>query len=176
MNIYCGNNVLDNNLVNGNILLGTRYKCLKKGIGTGLNMPYDSKYTNDYEPIDNRKIYCGDKNSLPSEYDTFGNLPQCLQKGVAIGKRKKALKGEPFLYNVLQNKKYTYYYRFVFGLFISLIIFLILYYTKPSFVLKNENISLNNTEKIIDIQKFLILYFSIIIPVFIIIFIIDINI
>ena len=121
-------------------------------------------------------MYCGDKDILPDRYDIFGNLPQCLQKGVAIGKRKKALKGEPFLYNVLQNKKYTYYYRFVFGLFISLIIFLILYYTKPSFVLKNENISLNNTEKIIDIQKFLILYFSIIIPVFIIIFIIDINI
>jgi hypothetical protein len=176
MNIYCGNNILDNNIVNGNAVVGTRYKCLKKGIGTGLNMPYDSKYAGEYEPIDNTKMYCGDKNSLPSDYDVFGNLPQCLQKGVAIGKRKRALKGEPFLYNVLQNKKYTYYYRFAFSLFLCLIIFLFLYYTKPSFILKSKDTNLNTYEKIIDFQKFLIFYFSIIIPLCIIIFIIDINI
>lgn len=173
MNIYCGNNGLDENLVNGNIILGSRYKCLRKGIGTGLRLPYDNKYNMDYEPIDKTKMYCGDKDILPDRYDIFGNLPQCLQKGVAIGKRQKALKGEPFL-DVLKNKKYTYYYRFVLWLFISLIIFLLLYYLKPNFVLKNEDISINKNQKIIDWMKFLLIYFLLIIPLFIIIFVINI--
>jgi hypothetical protein len=84
--IYCGNNSLDRDLLSGNQLLGTRYGCLRKGIGKGMNSPYDVKYTGDYFPIDQRKIYCGNQNELPNGYDIMGNLPQCLQKGIGIGK------------------------------------------------------------------------------------------
>ena len=90
MPIYCGNNRLSNKLVDGNYELGTRYKCLKKGIMTGQNMPYDSEYAGEYEPIIIQKIYCGNKNNLPEEYDRFGSITECLQKGIGLGKRIKA--------------------------------------------------------------------------------------
>jgi hypothetical protein len=132
MNIYCGNNKLDETLLNGSSIIGTRYKCLRKGIGTGLNMKYDNKYNSEYEPIYDTKIYCGDKETLPENYDSFGNLPQCLQKGVAIGKKQKALKGPPFLYSIT-NSKYIYYYKFILWLILSSIVFIILYYKKNIF-------------------------------------------
>lgn len=91
MILYCGNNALDPDLLAGDIILGTRYTCLKRGIGQGLHLPLDQKYTRGYEPIDKRRIYCGDKATLPKGYYSMGNLPQCLQKGVGIGKKKKAL-------------------------------------------------------------------------------------
>ncbi len=49
---------------NGTKILGTRYQCLKKGIGKGLNEPI-LKYNNDYEPIENVRIYCGN-GALPN--------------------------------------------------------------------------------------------------------------
>ena len=172
MSIYCGNNRLDESLLNGSSVIGTRYSCLRKGIGTGLNMKYDSKYNSDYEPIYDTKIYCGDKENLPDNYDSFGNLAQCLQKGVAIGKKQKAMKGEPFLYSIF-NTKYIYYYKFILWLSLSIIIFTLLYYTKPYFILQNnlENI---NTNKQIEWSRFFIIYFLIIIPLFVIILIINI--
>ena len=33
------------------------------------------------------KIYCGNQTTLPDEYDSFGNLSTCQQKGVGVGKR-----------------------------------------------------------------------------------------
>jgi hypothetical protein len=60
--LYCGNNSRDVQLLSGNQVLGTRNGCLRKGIGKGLQLPYDSKYAGDYLPIDNRKIYCGNEN------------------------------------------------------------------------------------------------------------------
>ena len=89
--IYCGNNALDPELLAGDIILGTRYTCLKRGIGQGLHLPLDQKYTRGYEPIDKRRIYCGNKAKLPKSYYSMGNLPQCLQKGIGIGKKKKSL-------------------------------------------------------------------------------------
>ena len=89
--IYCGNNALDPELLAGDIILGTRYTCLKRGIGKGLHLPLDQKYTRGYEPIDKRRIYCGNKAKLPKGYYSMGNLPQCLQKGIGIGKKKKSL-------------------------------------------------------------------------------------
>lgn len=87
MDIYCGNNELDPRLVNGEITLGTRYKCLKKGIGRGMHLPYDPSYQQPYKPIDTTRIYCGDKDQLPPSYDRMGNLVHCLQRGIGIGKR-----------------------------------------------------------------------------------------
>ena len=89
MNTYCGNNLLDSELVSGQKNLGTRYKCLQKGIGSGLYCKTKQKYNENYEPIDKRKFYCGNKENLPTEYSYFGNLHQCFSKGFGIGQKIK---------------------------------------------------------------------------------------
>ena len=43
-------------------------------------MPYDKNFTETYDPIDTRKIWCGNSNETPDGYNSVGNLPQCLQK------------------------------------------------------------------------------------------------
>jgi hypothetical protein len=98
MSIYCGNNFLDQELRSGRSKLGTPYLCLRKGIGTGINLPIDPKQTCEYIPIDKRKIYCGNSKTLPKGYYSTGNLPQCLQKGIGIGRcinREKSSKKKP---------------------------------------------------------------------------------
>lgn len=90
--MYCGNNGMYPGLRDGSLTLGTRYKCLRRGIGIGLNLPVDPTYRNEYLPIDKTKIYCGNERTLPSGYDMFGNLPQCQSKGVSVGKKIKANK------------------------------------------------------------------------------------
>jgi hypothetical protein len=89
-NVYCGNNRLHKNLVNGISILGTRNQCLKKGIRLGINLPYDKNYLGEYEPIDPTKIYCGNNINLPIGYDRFGSIRECHQRGIGIGKRIKA--------------------------------------------------------------------------------------
>ena len=86
--MYCGNN---REKLRGK-RMGTRYECFKKGIGVGLNLPYDPDYDMKYEPIDNIRIYCGKENILPIDYNVMGNPRTCLQKGVGVGKSIKAKK------------------------------------------------------------------------------------
>lgn len=163
MPIYCGNNALDSDIVNGTSQLGTRYSCMRKGIGTGLNLPYDAKYAGEYEPIDNRKIYCGNGDNLPDGYDRLGNLSQCLQKGVAIGKRQRALDGDGNINtnnNIIRNLFYgkvKYFLIFI----LLIVIFLLFYYLKPSIILQ-KNIE---NKKIIDWRKFIIIYLILVIPI-----------
>ncbi len=135
--IYCGNNSRDVQLLSGNQVLGTRNGCLRKGIGKGLQLPYDSKYAGDYLPIDNRKIYCGNENMLPNDYDIIGNLPQCLQKGIGIGKLQKAQ-------NYVPNN-YKFMIFIVSYVFLIIGLFVLLYVTKPSFVTDKDE---NNKDKI----------------------------
>ena len=90
-NLYCGNNMLDIEVVNGNKVIGTRNKCLRMGFGAGYHSQINPNYRDDYEPIDRRKFYCGDKEYLPNGYDAIGNLPICLRKGYGIGVRTKYL-------------------------------------------------------------------------------------
>jgi len=161
MNIYCGNNQLDPTLINGTHQLGTRYRCFKKGVGVGLNLPYDRKYQGEYQAIDNTRIYCGDKENLPNGYNRFGNISQCLQKGVAIGKRQKALRGEPHI-NFYKTKKFKYLLFTI----ISIIIFLILYYTKPDFICEIDE---NNNKNIIW-KNFILYYLIFCIIIFLIIY------
>lgn len=142
---YCGNNALHPSLLDGTNILGSRYSCLRKGIGKGSNMPYDINYTYPYEPIDPTRIYCGNNNNLPEDYDRFGNLPQCIQKGIAIGKIQKANRGHPSLF-------YTYMKHIIFAI-VSILLFVILYTTQPSFLTKTvDNII------VIDWTKFLLFY------------------
>ena len=82
--MYCGNNLRNKKLLDGTYILGTRYECFRKGVGKGLSLPID--YDNDeYEPIDNEKIYCGKSEMLPEKYDRMGNLPACFTKGIGVG-------------------------------------------------------------------------------------------
>ena len=142
--IYCGNNALHPDLVNGIKILGSRYQCLRKGIGTGLNLPLDPDYGGPYSPIDNRRIYCGNAAALPAGYDSMGNLSQCLQKGVGIGKLQRAQgddggdsSDDSENDGYIKRNKNNIWVRII----IAIIIFIFLYLWKPSFVtyLNEEN-------------------------------------
>lgn len=91
MAFYCGSNRLNPQLIGngGNKTIGTRNDCLRKGIGVGLHMPVDLNYNNPYQPIDNRRFYCGNGN-LPNGYDANGTLQQCFATGVGVGRRQLA--------------------------------------------------------------------------------------
>lgn len=91
MPVYCGNNKLNRRVRSGKLSIGTRYECLRQGVGIGLSLPVNKDYIGKYLPIDERRIYCGTKRRLPPKYDLMGNLPQCQAKGVGIGMRKKAM-------------------------------------------------------------------------------------
>lgn len=85
VSVYCGNNKLDPSLVNGEAVVGSVYECFRKGIGLGKSLPLD---TTEYEPIDNIKIWCGNK-PTPSGYQN-GDRTRCLMKGVGVGKGIRA--------------------------------------------------------------------------------------
>ena len=159
-NIYCGNNQLDEELVNGTAVIGNRIGCLRKGIGKGKQMAYNKKFTGPFQPISNRNLYCGNANVLPNAYANFGENFECLQKGIGIGQRQKALEGfTPILIN---------YTLFIF-IFLTLctIVFLTIYYTKPYFILK-INVNVNDEE--IDFVKYILICINICILIFIIMF------
>ena len=141
--IYCGNNFLNRRLTNGELSLGNRSDCFRKGVGKGLNMDYDPSFKGPFEPIVDDKYYCGNSNNLPEGYNSFGSLSNCLQKGVGVGKRMKAI-------SYTGKEKYMYLSLYL-GL--SLILFLVLYYLKPKYILTKE--------KKIDWKKFQLYYLSI---------------
>ena len=86
--IYCGNNGRDQGLISGTKILGTRYQCLKKGIGKGLREPI-LEYNEQYEPIEDSRIFCGNGNILPQNRNRFGTRDECLRKGYGVGQRQK---------------------------------------------------------------------------------------
>jgi hypothetical protein len=86
--IYCGNNALNYDVVNGTKLIGARYQCFKKGVGAGLKEPI-LQSLNEYAPIDQTKIYCGKRDMLPPDKDRFGTSSECLRKGFGVGQRIK---------------------------------------------------------------------------------------
>ena len=89
--IYCGNNAMHPDLVNGTARAGTRLECLRRGFGSGFHSAVDLSFLQPYEAIDARKKYCGNREILPDGYDMFGNAPTCFQKGWATGKRQRAM-------------------------------------------------------------------------------------
>ena len=136
MSIYCGNNRRNRNLINGSLNVGSRSKCFKKGFGVGINQPVDPDYSGEYEPIYIDNIYCGDDQNNAPVNSRMGTLPQCLQKGVAIGKVQKARN------NNVDGGEGDYNYHFVLKitliLFIDIIFILGIIYFKPKFFLKNN--------------------------------------
>lgn len=92
--IYCGNNKLYKGLLTGTHRLGTRYECFRKGYGIGIHQDINVNESNvlrenNYEPIDERKMYCGNKERLPRGYSFMGNTILCLDKGKRFGYFKK---------------------------------------------------------------------------------------
>lgn len=83
--MYCGNNALDEKLLSGELALGTRYECMKRGVGAGLNAP--ARRRGAYQKLVEDKFYCGNKNILPAGYDRFGTLPDCVSKGFGVGQK-----------------------------------------------------------------------------------------
>ena len=85
--IYCGNNQHIPHR-------GTRAACYRKGRGIGLHLPVDPNYDEDnfdYDPIDDRDIYCGnDDQHVLAPNQIMGRLNWCLSKGIGIGKRIRA--------------------------------------------------------------------------------------
>ena len=126
--IYCGNNALEPKLISGELNLGTKYKCLQKGIMKGRGLP---KYEHNYQKIDNRKIYCGKSNILPQGYDYLGNLPMCLNKGIGIGKAR---------FSFIDHQNNIKFYLKIFGLS-SFLLSVLLYYIRPNLLLKYNKIT-----------------------------------
>ena len=165
--IYCGNNAQDPQLIAGEVEQGTPFGCMRKGVGIGLNLPYDAKYNGAYEPIDERRIYCGKHDEAPDGYHRIGSLPHCLQKGVGVGKRLRAEKGpQEEAQNVLSPKPSQYrpprilptVMLTILWLVLSVCTFLILYKLKPSVVMRVDH----NNQKHIDWTQFIILYILIV--------------
>ena len=140
-------------MIDGTHTLGTRHACLKKGFGRGYHMPYDKNFTGNYDPIDKRKIWCGNSDVTPDGYNSVGSLSQCLQKGVGCGKRLRAKKG----YSVNKFKILIYIILFL----ISGGFFCYLYFYKPNIVTSKGN---DNIEHI-DWSKFLSFYIPIVLTI-----------
>lgn len=85
--IYCGNNRHAEELRNGAVI-GTRYKCMQKGIGRALHMAPDPKFLGRYAAISENKMWCGDSQAPRGKVN--GTNPQCLTKGFGIGAKINA--------------------------------------------------------------------------------------
>jgi hypothetical protein len=165
--MYCGNNSENPDLLSGKLQIGNRYGCLRKGIGKGLHMPIDENYLGPYSPIDKRKVYCGKQDDIPDSYDIIGSLPHCLQKGIGIGKLKKALDSSssfsssssfPSSSSQLTSTRNKHFIIFsILWVFLIVAIFAILYYTKPSCITYKDYQGVVK----IDNTKFIIIYISI---------------
>ncbi|ABF82130.1 hypothetical protein MIV100L [Invertebrate iridescent virus 3] len=86
--VYCGNNALDEGLLDGSKVVGTRYQCLQKGVAVGLNNPV-LHHSPNYQPIVDAKIYCGTGSKLPASKLRFGTPTECMGKGYQIGQNKR---------------------------------------------------------------------------------------
>jgi len=87
VDVYCGSDLI---LPEDYDVMGTRNRCLKKGVGVGMGMSMDERnkvIARQPKPGPRDKIYCGDKTQLPANYDRNGELGECLRKGVGIGVR-----------------------------------------------------------------------------------------
>ena len=150
MPIYCGNNLNDPKLVAGTHVIGTNYQCLRKGIGVGRNLPYDANYAGAHAPIDPRTFYCGNAAVPPAGggYFAVGWPTKCLQTGIGVGKAQRAAMGPPaFMYFIRYVLPYLLFLVVVGG------IFAILYFTKPTFITKeDEN---DRSKRVIDWGKFI---------------------
>jgi len=82
--VYCG----DNRVIPEEYdVFGTRYRCLKKGIGLGMTLS-DHQRTEFIRRATGRPrdgVYCGNQTALPAGYTRRGRRLECLKKGVGVG-------------------------------------------------------------------------------------------
>lgn len=130
---YCGNNNNYNGLLRATHRLGSNYECLRKGIGAGSRLPYDQEYSENYDPVDTRKFYCGNSPEVPPEYFAVGSPSKCLAVGIGIGKSQKARKGPPRFLSFIR-----YVLPYLLFVILASIIFVSFYFTKPSFLTIND--------------------------------------
>lgn len=133
--MYCGNDLNFPGLLDGTHFLGTNYQCLRKGIGVGSHLPYDSAYASPHAPVDGRKFYCGNDAVPPvaGGYFGVGSPSKCLAIGIGVGKAQRAAMGPPaFMYFIRYVLPYLLFFVIV-G-----VIFAILYFVKPKFITKKD--------------------------------------
>lgn len=154
---YCGNNANYVGLQNGTYVIGSNYECLKKGIGVGLHLPYDKSYTGNYNPIDNRKYYCGTSIEIPenSDYFAIGSPSKCLHIGVGVGKIQNASRPRTFL------TRYKTYIPYILSLVITITVFIVLYKTSPKFLSDRKIDPKNTTNYIYEMDVYKLILFSI---------------
>ena len=151
--MYCGNNASLPGLIAGTHFIGTNYQCLKKGIGVGFHLPYDTQYSLPHTPIDGRRFYCGTNNVVPPLYSGVGSPSKCLATGIGVGKARKASLGQPNIaYGIPPLVKHILPYLLFFSIIIA--VFFIFYFTKPKFLIKKD---LKNNN-VIDWEKFFLYY------------------
>lgn len=78
--IYCGTQV---QLPDGYDSRGTRYQCLRKGIGIGLHLVNQAPPMRPAQP--QPRLYCGNAPEAPNGYDGLATPYICLRKGVGVG-------------------------------------------------------------------------------------------
>ena len=82
--VYCG----DNRVIPEEYdVFGTRYRCLKKGIGLGMTLS-DHQRTEFIRRATGRPrdgVYCGNQAALPAGYVRTGRRLECFKKGVGVG-------------------------------------------------------------------------------------------
>jgi hypothetical protein len=147
MPTYCGNNLNHHSLLSGTHVLGTNYQCMRKGIGVGSHLPYDTAYSGVYAPVDSRKFYCGNAEVPPVEggYLAVGSPSKCLQIGIGVGKSQRAGLGPPaFMYFIRYVLPYIIFFCITVGLC------MVLYFIKPKLVTKKDYMN----EDVIDWSKF----------------------
>jgi len=82
--IYCGDDLI---LPENYDIFGSRYRCLRKGIGTGMvlsDAQRNAFLTRQRAPNPVR-TYCGNDAQLPQGFDRNGTLLECFKKGVGTG-------------------------------------------------------------------------------------------
>ena len=135
---YCGNN---RNATNGKPI-GTRSQCLRTGIGKGRHLPCTSSYSGAYNPIDNRRTWCGD-GAMPAGYAIRGSPSLCLKKGIGLGKVQRAAGGCGARATRWKVVLITSWLILTGGVFLTL------YLTKPSFIMQDRDESKIDEAKII---------------------------
>ena len=82
--MYCGDSHV---LPEKYDVMGTRFKCMRKGVGVGMVLGEDERlaFLNKIRQPPTEKLYCGDNPTLPTGYTRFGKKTECMRKGVGVG-------------------------------------------------------------------------------------------
>lgn len=82
--VYCGDDLV---LPENYDVFGTRYKCLRKGIGTGMVLSDSQRnaFLARQRPPNTERVYCGNNYQVPDGFDRNGTLLECFKKGVGTG-------------------------------------------------------------------------------------------